>query len=83
MLLMSRDLKRKDVIKRDENAIEGNSVIQLSLEDQLAFAKALLNPPEPNAALRRAFENHAAYFGTLSCALKSNFSVENSAMNRQ
>ena len=64
---MSRDLKRKDVKKRAENAIEGNSVIQLSLEGQLAFAEALLNPPEPNAALRRAFKNHAAFFGTRSC----------------
>ncbi len=44
-------------------AIEENSVIQLSLEGQLAFAEALLNPPEPNAALRRAFESHAKLFG--------------------
>lgn len=44
-------------------AIEENSVIQLSIEGQNAFAEALLNPPEPNAALRRAFENHAALFG--------------------
>ncbi len=44
-------------------AIEESSVIQLSIEGQFAFAEALLNPPEPNAALRRAFENHAALFG--------------------
>ena len=44
-------------------AIEENSVIQLSLEGQLAFAEALLNPPEPNVALRRAFESHAELFG--------------------
>ena len=44
-------------------AIEENSVIQLSLEGQLAFAEALLNPPEPNAVLRRAFKNHAKLFG--------------------
>ncbi len=43
-------------------AIEENSVIQLSIEGQNAFAEALLNPPEPNAALRRAFESHAALF---------------------
>ncbi|MEI7826161.1 MAG: DUF1778 domain-containing protein [Chlorobiaceae bacterium] len=43
--------------------IEENSVIQLSIEGQLAFAEALLNPPEPNAALRRAFESHAELFG--------------------
>jgi len=81
---MSRDLKRKDVKKRDDNAIEGNSVIQLSVEGQLAFAKALLNPPEPNAALRRAFESHGALFGPLLIRpKKSNLCVENSAMNRQ
>ena len=44
-------------------AIEENSVIQLSLEGQKAFAEALLNPPEPNAALRRAFQSHAELFG--------------------
>ncbi|HWR00410.1 MAG TPA: DUF1778 domain-containing protein [Chlorobaculum sp.] len=44
-------------------AIEESSVIQLSIEGQKAFAEALLNPPEPNAALRRAFESHAALFG--------------------
>jgi len=44
-------------------AIEENSVIQLSIEGQHAFAEALLNPPEPNATLRRAFESHAELFG--------------------
>lgn len=43
--------------------MEENPVIQLSLEGQLAFAEALLNPLEPNTALRRAFENHAKLFG--------------------
>jgi len=44
-------------------AIEENSVIHLSIEGQKAFAEALLNPPEPNAALRRAFQSHAELFG--------------------
>ena len=30
-------------------------VIQLSLADQQSFAAALIDPPKPNAALRRAF----------------------------
>ncbi len=46
-----------------KKAIEENSVIQLSIEGQHAFAEALLNPPEPNATLRRAFESHAELFG--------------------
>ncbi len=36
-------------------AIEQADVIRLSLADQEAFANALLKPPKPNAALKRAF----------------------------
>jgi uncharacterized protein (DUF1778 family) len=36
-------------------AIEQADVIRLSLTDQEMFAKALLAPPKPNAALKRAF----------------------------
>lgn len=35
--------------------IEDTEIIRLSLEDQRRFAEALLNPPEPNEAMRRAF----------------------------
>jgi uncharacterized protein (DUF1778 family) len=38
-----------------ERRVEQAHVIRLSLEDQRAFADAILNPPEPTAALRRAF----------------------------
>jgi uncharacterized protein (DUF1778 family) len=34
------------------------NVIELSPEDQLAIAEAILNPPEPSPALRRAFQRH-------------------------
>lgn len=44
-------------------AIEENFVVQLSVEGQQAFAESLLNPPEPNDALRRAFERHSALVG--------------------
>jgi uncharacterized protein (DUF1778 family) len=33
-------------------------IIRLSAEDQRAFAVAILNPPEPTPALRRAFRRH-------------------------
>lgn len=33
-------------------------VVRLSIEDQRAFADAILNPPEPTPALRRAFRRH-------------------------
>ena len=38
--------------------IEQAQFIRLSVEDQRAFAEAILNPPAPNAALRRAAEAH-------------------------
>jgi uncharacterized protein (DUF1778 family) len=33
-------------------------MIRLAVEDQRRMWEALLNPPEPNEALRRAFEAH-------------------------
>ncbi len=37
-----------------QRAIEDAHIIKLSVEDQIAFAKALIDPPPPNDALRRA-----------------------------
>ena len=41
-----------------QDAIEQAEVIRLSLADQTAFANALIKPPKPNAALKRAFASH-------------------------
>jgi uncharacterized protein (DUF1778 family) len=41
-------------------AIAETEMIGLSLEDQRRFAEALLSPPKPSAALRRAFKRHNA-----------------------
>jgi uncharacterized protein (DUF1778 family) len=38
--------------------IEQAHIIQLSIEDQRAFAAAILDPPEPAPALRCAFRRH-------------------------
>ncbi len=38
--------------------IEETQIIRLSVEDQRAFAEAILNPPKPTPALRRAFRRH-------------------------
>lgn len=38
--------------------VEATDLVRLSLSDQQAFANALFNPPEPNAALRKAFDRH-------------------------
>jgi uncharacterized protein (DUF1778 family) len=35
--------------------VEDATILRISIEDQTNFANALLNPPEPNAALKRAF----------------------------
>ncbi|GJE62642.1 type II toxin-antitoxin system TacA family antitoxin [Methylobacterium trifolii] len=39
--------------------IAETEIVRLSVEDQKRFADALLNPPEANAALRRAMALHA------------------------
>jgi uncharacterized protein (DUF1778 family) len=46
-----------------ERTIEQTEIIRLSREGQIAFANALLNPPEPNAKLRAAAKRHAELFG--------------------
>jgi uncharacterized protein (DUF1778 family) len=38
--------------------IEETQIIRLSVEDQRLMADALLNPPGPTAALKRAFDHH-------------------------
>ena len=38
--------------------IEEAQIIRLSVEDQHSFAEAILSPPEPTPALRRAFRRH-------------------------
>ena len=45
------------------HTIEDAEIIRLSAEGQQRFAEALLNPPEPNAALKRAFEHHRRLVG--------------------
>ncbi len=43
--------------------IEETEVLRLSAEDQKLFAEAILHPPRPNAALRRASKRHRRLFG--------------------
>jgi uncharacterized protein (DUF1778 family) len=44
-------------------AIEETQIIRLSVEDQKVFAAAILDPPSPNAALKRAAD---AYRSSIS-----------------
>lgn len=41
-----------------EKAIADAQIVRLSLADQRAFADALMAPPEPTPALKRAREKH-------------------------
>jgi uncharacterized protein (DUF1778 family) len=41
-----------------EKTIQRMHIMEVSLEDQRAFAEAILNPPEPGPGLRRAKEAH-------------------------
>ena len=43
--------------------IEETNIVRLSVEDQRLITEAIFNPPEPNDALRRAFEAHRKLFG--------------------
>jgi len=47
-----------------ERTIEREAVVRLSAEDQRRFADAILHPPAPNAALRRAARRHRRLFGS-------------------
>jgi uncharacterized protein (DUF1778 family) len=43
--------------------IEATEIIRLSVDDQRLLAESILNPPEPNTALVRAFEKRRELFG--------------------
>ncbi len=47
-----------------ERTIEKATVLSLSAEDQRRFAQAILKPPAPNAALRRAAKRHRQLIGS-------------------
>jgi uncharacterized protein (DUF1778 family) len=44
-------------------AIERTEIIRLSIEGQRQIAEAILNPPEPTPALRKAFHRRRELFG--------------------
>ena len=41
-----------------QRTIQETQLVRLSVDDQIAFAEAIIAPPEPNEALRRAKETH-------------------------
>ena len=64
--LQGRTLTDFVVAAADEaacKAIERTEIVRLSLEGQRQFVEAILNPPEPNKALRKAAKRHRELFG--------------------
>ena len=51
-------------IQTAQKAIEDAELIRLAIEDQEAFANALLSPPDVPESLRRAAKKHSEFFLT-------------------
>ena len=45
--------------KSARETVRDHEVMRLNAEDSMIFAKALIDPPKPNAALRGAFATHS------------------------
>jgi uncharacterized protein (DUF1778 family) len=64
--IQGRSLTDFVVAAADEAAcrtIERTEIVRLSIEDQRQIVEALLNPPEPTPALRRAFQRRRELLG--------------------
>ena len=46
-----------------EETIRQHAVMQLTADDSLRLAEALLNPPAPNARLQAAYQDYYAFTG--------------------
>ena len=47
-----------------ERSIERSSILRLSMDDSVLFAKAMVGPaPEPTETLKRAFQRHREFQG--------------------
>jgi uncharacterized protein (DUF1778 family) len=49
-----------------QNIISNHNVLKLNAEDSRAFADAILNPKEPNEALKKAMRRHQQELGNVS-----------------
>lgn len=49
-----------------QKTIANHNVLKLNAEDSRAFVEAILNPKEPNDALKQAMRRHQQEFGNVS-----------------
>ncbi len=49
-----------------QDIISNHNVLKLNAEDSRAFADAILNPKEPNEALKKAMRRHQQELGNVS-----------------
>jgi uncharacterized protein (DUF1778 family) len=49
-----------------QNVIESHQTLKLGMEDSRAFVDAILNPKEPNEALKNAMRRHKQELGNVS-----------------
>jgi uncharacterized protein (DUF1778 family) len=49
-----------------DSTIANHNILKLNAEDSRAFVEAILNPKEPNAALKKAMRRHQQEFGNVS-----------------
>jgi uncharacterized protein (DUF1778 family) len=49
-----------------QNVIETSQTLKLGIEDSKAFVEAILNPAEPNEALKKAAARYKKEFGNVS-----------------
>jgi len=57
------DFAAATLADRAREVVESHTIIRLSNQDRDAFLAALDSPPEPNDALRRAFDRHRRSVG--------------------
>ncbi len=60
------DFLSKSAQAAAREVIAAHNTLTLGIEDSKAFAEAILNPKEPNAALKEAMTQHQQEFGNVS-----------------
>lgn len=51
------------VVEAAQRVVRASELSELTQRDRMAFVEGLLNPPAPNARLRKAAARHAQVFG--------------------